>query len=77
MVVIKESGDISKLAVKHTGLCVTCSNAGGCVYPREPAKPVLQCNEFAAAPGPARVETSPRHGEAAEQNGAGPEFGTQ
>ena len=30
----------------YAGLCLTCQNAPGCTFPRDPAKPVWQCEEF-------------------------------
>ncbi len=32
------------------GLCSGCKNAPGCVYPREPGKPILECAEFEGFP---------------------------
>ncbi|MCI0612676.1 hypothetical protein L0244_06775, partial [bacterium] len=29
------------------GICVACENDPNCIYPRAPARPVLQCEEFA------------------------------
>ncbi len=29
------------------GLCLTCRNASDCAFPRETARPVWQCEEFA------------------------------
>jgi hypothetical protein len=28
------------------GLCLTCQNASECTFPRDPKKPVWQCEEF-------------------------------
>jgi hypothetical protein len=28
------------------GLCLTCQNAGECTFPRDPARPIWQCEEF-------------------------------
>lgn len=28
------------------GLCVTCRNAETCTFPRDPQRPVMQCEEF-------------------------------
>lgn len=30
----------------YRGLCSTCKNASECTYPRDPKRPVLQCEEF-------------------------------
>jgi hypothetical protein len=32
------------------GLCSGCKNAPGCVFPREPGKPLLECAEFEGFP---------------------------
>ena len=31
---------------KYQGLCSTCKRAPGCVFPRDPHRPVMQCDEF-------------------------------
>lgn len=31
---------------KYSGLCLCCSYSSVCTYPRDPDKPVLQCEEF-------------------------------
>ena len=28
------------------GLCLSCMNASGCTFPREPGRPIWQCEEF-------------------------------
>ena len=33
-------------AVALRGLCTTCEHAPYCTYPRDPARPVQQCEEF-------------------------------
>ena len=30
----------------YRGLCSTCKNAEHCTFPRNPDKPILQCDEF-------------------------------
>ena len=30
----------------YRGLCSTCDNAATCTFPRDPALPVMQCDEF-------------------------------
>lgn len=37
-------------ASEGLGLCSGCKNAPGCVFPREPGKPVLECGEFEGFP---------------------------
>lgn len=32
--------------VQYRGLCLTCNNASTCTFPRDPDRPVLQCEEF-------------------------------
>ncbi len=31
---------------RYGGLCLTCDHARSCTYPREPDRPVWQCEEF-------------------------------
>jgi len=38
---------------EHGGLCSTCIHDGTCTFPRDPARPVVRCEEFDAGP-PAR-----------------------
>jgi hypothetical protein len=33
---------------QYGGLCLTCDHARSCTYPRDPERPVLQCEEFEA-----------------------------
>lgn len=33
-------------AMKYRGLCSNCNNAPHCTFPRDPDKPVLQCEEY-------------------------------
>jgi hypothetical protein len=30
----------------YRGLCSTCKHSSGCTYPRDPNRPVVQCEEF-------------------------------
>lgn len=42
------------------GLCISCRKADECTFPRNPLKPVLQCEEFEAFPcKPGGTEYSP------------------
>jgi len=34
------------VATAYTGLCSGCQNAPECTFPREPGRPVWQCEEF-------------------------------
>lgn len=60
---------------KHGGLCSTCANAPTCTFPRDPARPVLQCEEFevhASPPAKAASEkTSPPPGPDRGEKAAG------
>jgi hypothetical protein len=38
--------DLSNLTSIYRGLCSTCKNAPECTYPRDPERPVMQCEEF-------------------------------
>ena len=31
---------------KRTGLCLTCAKASTCTFPRDPKRPILECEEF-------------------------------
>jgi hypothetical protein len=48
------------------GLCSGCKNAPGCVFPREPGKPVMECGEFegfpSAAPSFPKDDAPPEEG---------------
>lgn len=48
---------------KYRAICSTCKNAAGCTFPKNPAKPVLRCEEFEVDTCPpvetSRVERSP------------------
>lgn len=33
-------------AINPGGLCSNCKHAATCTYPRDPARPVLQCDEY-------------------------------
>lgn len=37
---------------EYRGLCSTCKNAPTCIFPRDPERPVLQCEEFDYAIAP-------------------------
>jgi hypothetical protein len=53
-------------ASQGQGLCSGCRNAPTCVFPRDPGKPLLQCEEFegfpSAPPPPASIEITPACG---------------
>lgn len=34
------------VAKQYRGLCSTCKNAEACSFPRDPNRPVLECDEF-------------------------------
>ncbi len=36
--------------VRYRGLCMTCFKAPTCTFPRDPERPVLQCDEFEGYP---------------------------
>ncbi len=44
--------------VEYRGSCSTCNNAPTCTFPRDPDRPVLQCEEFESyqPPPPKAVE---------------------
>lgn len=47
--------------VKYRGLCSSCENAPDCTYPREPNRPVLQCEEFdGGEPSPTKTVVKDR-----------------
>jgi hypothetical protein len=63
-----------------SGLCMSCQNAGECTFPRDPARPVWQCEEFTGYGGsPERVSfegSSPsRTGFIAQERDLGPGIG--
>jgi len=37
---------------KYRGLCSTCKNAATCTFPRDPARPIMHCDEFDGYEGP-------------------------
>ena len=39
-------------AREDAGLCSTCVNAAACTYTTDPARPVLQCDEYMCLPAP-------------------------
>ncbi len=41
------------------GLCLTCQNASECTFPRDSARPVLQCEEFGDILGRSPEKVSP------------------
>ena len=40
------------------GLCCICSNSPGCMYPKEPDRPVTQCEEFVCDGVPSLISTT-------------------
>lgn len=38
------------------GLCASCRKASHCTFPREPGRPVLQCEEFEGWPSEPRAD---------------------
>jgi hypothetical protein len=43
VIIINQSKDKK---VEYRGLCSTCKRASTCTFPRDPNRPVLQCDEF-------------------------------
>jgi len=37
---------------KPSGICLTCKHCDSCMYPRDPRRPVLQCEEYEAWESP-------------------------
>jgi hypothetical protein len=44
--------------VEYRGLCPYCSSSATCTFPRDPAKPLLQCDEFQSETRPSGAVTS-------------------
>lgn len=44
---------------KYLGLCSTCKNAATCTFPRDPARPIMHCDEFDGYEGP-KTKVVPR-----------------
>ncbi len=43
----KKKGAVKeRIKTRYRGLCVTCEKAPTCTFPRDPDRPVFQCDEF-------------------------------
>jgi len=58
-------------AVEYRGLCSTCKNAPHCTFPRDPQKPVFQCERFESE------EPSPMRAAARDESAASRSHATQ
>ena len=54
---VLQGGMSMKRAQEYRDLCSACENALGCTFPRDPKKPVLQCEEFDGGE-PSRTKTA-------------------
>ena len=52
-------------ASQHSGLCSSCLNRVVCTYRRSPERPVLDCDEYEAAPGTLSLPSRPTQSEPA------------
>ena len=46
-----------RVELEYRGLCSTCKNASGCVFPRSIEHPVMHCDEFDGHEGPKTIVT--------------------
>jgi len=61
---MKSRSGAGSSAGRIEGLCVTCENDADCTFPRRPDRPVIECEEFSAAPAPAPRSEAPEGGPA-------------
>jgi hypothetical protein len=56
---VKTTEKISAISRKseYGGLCMTCEHASTCIYPRDPDRPVWQCEEFEVYEAPLETTT--------------------
>jgi len=53
---------VKKMARPEHGLCATCSQGETCVFPKNPGRPFLECEEFEGLTLPQQKKSGPESG---------------